>query len=529
MVVQRKTPGVYITEEDAFPPSIVGVQTSFPAFIGYTEKAEIAGKSVFNKPQKITSFAEYVSIFGKGFEAWFDIIETAENPDTVQVSFHDASGKRRCFQITQPTDNSFYLYASMKLFYDNGGEECYVVSVGAYFDATDPTKVAQIEEVNLATGLTAIGEIVGPTMLVCPDAMLLKPASKSEPFESTEFNAFWKKALKQCGQLQDRVAIIDVYGGQLLDQTSTDFTTDYNKAILNFRAGIGAKNLSYGAAYFPFLKTTAYPLNDINYTFFDPIKLRSVLSIQAKALYDDGSKQLVAVEKMMKRIGTDTPSQGDVNELNDGLLNALPILKELENAVAVQLGVLPPSGGIAGIYTQVDTNRGVWNAPANVSMTSVIAPTININNEMQGDLNVPLDGKAIDVIRQFPGRGTVVWGARTLLGNSNDWRYIQVRRTIIYIEQSIKSAMMPFVFAANDGKTWSTVVSAVSSFLQQTWSQGGLMGNTPQDAYSVECGLGSTMTSQDIMEGYMVVQVRLQMIRPDEFIELIIKQQMQEG
>jgi hypothetical protein len=162
-------------------------------------------------------------------------------------------------------------------------------------------------------------------------------------------------------------------------------------------------------------------------------------------------------------------------------------------------------------------------------MSAVIAPTLAINSKMQEDLNAPLDGKAVDVIRAFPGRGTIVWGARTLLGNSPDWRYIQVRRTVIYIEQSIKAAMQPFVFAANDGKTWSTVVSAVSGFLQQTWSQGGLFGSTPQQAFSVECGLGSTMTAQDILDGYMIVQVRLQLIRPAEFIILNFKQSMQEA
>jgi len=162
-------------------------------------------------------------------------------------------------------------------------------------------------------------------------------------------------------------------------------------------------------------------------------------------------------------------------------------------------------------------------------MTSVIGPTINISNEMQEDLNMPLDGKAVDVIRAFPGRGTLVWGTRTLLGNSPDWRYIQIRRTVIYIEQSIKQALMPFVFAANDGKTWSTVVAAVSNFLQQVWSEGGLIGATASEAYSVECGLGSTMTMQDVLDGYMIVEVRLQLVRPAEFIVLTIKQKMEDG
>ena len=108
-----------------------------------------------------------------------------------------------------------------------------------------------------------------------------------------------------------------------------------------------------------------------------------------------------------------------------------------------------------------------------------------------------------------------------------DWRYIQVRRTIIYIEQSIKNALQPFVFSANDSKTWSTVTAVVSNFLKQTWSQGGLAGAAPEDAYSVSCGLGSTMTAQDVLDGNMIVEVKVAITRPAEFIVLTFSQKMQ--
>jgi phage tail sheath protein FI len=121
----------------------------------------------------------------------------------------------------------------------------------------------------------------------------------------------------------------------------------------------------------------------------------------------------------------------------------------------------------------------------------------------------------------------VVWGARTLDANSLDWRYIQVRRTLVYIETSIKTALNQFVFAANDGKTWVAATAMVSGFLQGLWSQGGLMGDKASDAFTVQCGLGSTMTGMDILNGYMIVQVTLQMIHPAEFIELTFKQKME--
>ena len=202
-------------------------------------------------------------------------------------------------------------------------------------------------------------------------------------------------------------------------------------------------------------------------------------------------------------------------------------MSDIESTLADLTNVLPATAAMAGVYTFNDTDRGVWNAPANVALAGVIEPTLKIDNKQQADLNVPVDGKSVCAIREFAQRGTIVWGARTLDGNSNDYRYVQVRRTLIYVEQSIKLALNEFVFAPNVGKTWVNVVAMISSFLNTLWSQGGLMGAKADEAFTVECGLGSTMTGQDVLEGYMIVQVTLQMVRPAEFIELVFKQKME--
>ena len=97
---------------------------------------------------------------------------------------------------------------------------------------------------------------------------------------------------------------------------------------------------------------------------------------------------------------------------------------------------------MAGIYAMVDNTRGVWKAPANVSLNYVNSPTETISDLEQEDLNMPMNGKAINAIRTFPGEGIKVWGARTLDGNSQDWRYINVRRTMLFIEESVKNAAM---------------------------------------------------------------------------------------
>jgi len=189
--------------------------------------------------------------------------------------------------------------------------------------------------------------------------------------------------------------------------------------------------------------------------------------------------------------------------------------------------LITPSGAIAGVYAAVDSTRGVWNAPANITLNSVVRPSLRISEEQQGPINVPIDGKAINVIRDFVGRGPVVWGARTLDGNSMDWRYVNVRRTIVYIETWIKAALGDYVSATNDATTWRTVVRRVSDFLQDMWRQGGLSGVKASDAFGVQCGLGSTMTGADILEGRLILLVTVAVIRPAEFIELTFTQQLQ--
>jgi phage tail sheath protein FI len=145
-------------------------------------------------------------------------------------------------------------------------------------------------------------------------------------------------------------------------------------------------------------------------------------------------------------------------------------------------------------------------------------------------LNVDIiSGKSINAIRIFPGLGTLAWGARTLDGNSNDYKYINVRRTLIYIEQSIKEVTKAYVFAPNEATTWAKVEGIISHFLTEVWKQGGLAGPKPSDAFSVHVGLGTTMTSDDIKQGIMRVSAMVAVSHPAEFIILTIQQEMQKA
>ena len=189
---------------------------------------------------------------------------------------------------------------------------------------------------------------------------------------------------------------------------------------------------------------------------------------------------------------------------------------------------MAPSAGMAGIFADVDSTRGVWKAPANVNMDYVIRPTQVVSDEEQKGLNVDVDGgKSINVIRSFTGRGAaIVWGARTLAGNDNEWRYVSVRRFCNMVEESVKKACGQFVFEPNDANTWVRVRAMIENFLILQWRAGALQGAKPDHAFYVAVGLNQTMTAIDVLEGRMIVEIGMAVVRPAEFIILKFSQMM---
>jgi phage tail sheath protein FI len=206
------------------------------------------------------------------------------------------------------------------------------------------------------------------------------------------------------------------------------------------------------------------------------------------------------------------------------------IISNIVQAIRKELSTVPPSGAVAGVYAQVDGSRGVWKAPANVSLSAVSEPVEQIDFFDQEDLNVDVTGgKSINAIRTFTGLGTLVWGARTLAGNDNEWRYVPVRRFFNMVEESVKKSTSWAVFEPNDANLWTKVKSMIDNYLIQKWRQGALAGATPKDAFYVMVGLGQTMTAQDILEGRLVIEIGLAVVRPAEFIILRFSHKMQES
>ena len=500
-----KTPGVYIVEKSAFPNSVVEVATAVPAFIGHTEKASNSNKSLLKKPWRITSMAEYHTYFGGAPNPEF----TIEELDSASTETPDFTVGTTKYKISQ-TGGKYLLYYSMLMFYANGGGPCYVVSVGSYSDGVDK---------DLMIG--GIGELIKeqePTMVVIPETTLLDDIDKSA--------AVHQEMLSHCGyKMKNRIAILDIWEGF---RDRKDPAGDY---VLNFRNKIGTNFLDFGAAYYPWVNTSIVQNKDLSYlNIATKDKLQQMLTDELLPPGNrmDPAKQTELAAKIAE-IADATLPEVEKSLLNKTLAVISPVFNDIMKHMKDTLNLLPPGTAMAGIYTMVDNTRGVWKAPANVSMSTVVAPTVNITHDDQEELNVPLNGKSINAIRSFIGEGTLVWGARTLDGNSLDWRYINVRRTMIMLEESIKIASKAYVFEPNVANTWVTMKSMISNFLTGIWKRGGLAGASPDDAFSVHIGLGETMTAEDILEGILRITVLVAVTRPAEFIEITFQQQMQKS
>jgi phage tail sheath protein FI len=466
---EYKTPDTHIEEISKLPTSVSPVETAIPAFIGYTEFAEDQhGNSLTNIPKRITSLLEFEMFFGKAFPEDF-LVAVEQRGTDIEITIE-----------SRPITPKKYLYYSLQLFYVNGGGPCYVMSVGNL-----ATKVSNI---NFTQAFTILEKIDEPTLIVYPDACLLPT--------NDMYCSVINDALKHCNKMRDRFTIIDI-------PNALPTKTDSNAHVTsNFRNKVSddLEERKYGAAYFPYLNTN---LNF--YTTDENIKIQS-LSVD----------------------GIVIPDINDLEISNSIIKKERPaIYSAVKAKISKEFLQLPPSGGVAGVYARIDNNRGVWKAPANVSLNNVIAPAVQITDELASSLSIdPHSGKSVNAIRHFSGRGTLVWGARTLAGNDNEYRYIPVCRFLIYAEESIKKSISKFVFEPNDSNTWIKVQSMIESFLMKMWREGALAGEKPEAAFFVRIGLNQTMSAQDILEGRMIAEIGLALIRPGEFIILRLIQKM---
>ena len=490
MVSSYKTPGVYIEEIAKFPPSVVPVETAIPAFIGYTANTTYQGETLINRAVAVDSFLEFEQIFGAA---------AAITGLTVVV---DADGNI-VEGISDPNQGDlarFRLAYALRHFYDNGGGKCYIISIGNY--DTSSVTAAAIRDDYIA-GLAALAKEDEPTLMVFPDHL---PAASNDAAEIAAARASYHdvlvQALNQCATLGDRFLICNLWDG---DQAGRD-------GIEAFRNGIGTRNLCYGAVYHPYICTTlAWNWDEDGITISQPVGRD-----QDGNLITPGPQNEV------------TLTQLQVNEDDETRINTT-LYATVRQALDRYTVTLPPAAAVAGIYATVDRTRGVWKAPANESLASVKSLTVNIDTSLNDFMNVHTTGKSINALRFFTGKGYLVWGARTLAGNDNEWRYVPVRRFFNMAEESIQKATAFSVFEPNDANTWVKVKAMIENFLTIQWRAGALAGAKPDDAFYVRVGLGITMTAQDILEGRMNIEIGMAVVRPAEFIILKFSHKMQEA
>ncbi|MEM0998961.1 MAG: phage tail sheath C-terminal domain-containing protein [Bacteroidota bacterium] len=456
-----KTPGIYIEEVSSLPPSVVSAETAIPAFIGYTETGAPSSAAEAD-PVKISSMLEYTDTFGYGNAEAFTVTLDADDNITDISPTSALSG--------------FTMYYALKLFFENGGADCYIVSVGDY--------TSTISDTDLKSGLDTLEREDEPTMILFPDAPAIA--------DLDSYYSVYQQALSQCSDMKDRITLIDTMTyGDSVDTGNTDAIT----AIDDLRNKIGTQYLSYGAAYYPWLETIySYSYEDSGVTISQATRNNSL-----------------------------TPYGGTLADYSDTALSTYDsgFTATVRSALEDEAVTLAPSSAIAGIYTTVDNDRGVWKAPANISLNSVAKTTVKINDSDQASMNVDAtSGKSVNAIRYFSGQGNLVWGARTLDGNSSEWRYVSTRRFFAYVEDSLRSSTQWAVFQPNDSRTWVALKGLIRNFLSDLWRQGALTGAKEEEAFFVNLGQGSTMTQQDVLDGKLIIEIGMSVVRPAEFIIL---------
>ncbi len=572
-MAEYKTPGVYIQEISTLPASIVPVATAIPAFVGYTAQRIRNGETFGTKiPVRVTSYLEYKEIFGESFQETYTI--TITDGPTVAIA--------------NPANFSQYLMTyQVYMYFSNGGGPCWIVSVGDFVPSPSGN---DIDVNDLLAGIKVLEEEDEPTLLVVPEAamltainrktihdqMLAQCAKLQDRFALIEALHYPNQTVADdATDFRAEVGNSDLkYGAAYYPALKTILYRNFNpKAITvsDNRDGVGLgpfhgltlAQISEGQS---FARATIRINNNANIagdaftiggkTFTEGVEFAAaagnastaqalLVAIQAAA---DPAYTLSRQGETITLIATtpgeagaglvltysDAGANGGAVVSGSGTFSWAPPDKTLYNTIISSLQSklmdLYPSAAMAGVYARVDSQRSVWKAPANVDIRSILRPTVSVSHEEQENLNVDAtSGKSINVIRFFQGKGNLVWGARTLAGNDNEWRYIPVRRLYIFIEESVKKATEFVVFEPNDANTWLRVKTMIENFLANIWREGGLAGAKPEQAFFVSVGLGQTMTALDILEGRMNVEIGLAAVRPAEFIILKFSHKLQES
>jgi phage tail sheath protein FI len=566
------TPGVSVEEITKLPYSITLVDTAIPAFIGYTELIPVD----YDKKLKISSLLEYEQNFGKA------------KKESIQLK--DVEGKGVTAVAPQA---QFLMYYSLQMYFANGGGPCYIVAVEKYSAGVQLSllqsgldMIEDIEEPILIVFPDAVS-------LTEPNFYSLYNHT-TEKIEADTRNWFAildtyhgnsttsSNNLNTIGHFRDEVnstshaaayfphlktilnytfdengTAITHTGLQQAGQNSATFyegeiaALDELKSLASDEISGGSANAAVLADLLDQAIAIAEEVNetaDVKDALTDAIdEAKAVL----EAIHDGTIDDFIIPDDLDENAPI---FSGEFDALKAAILNVKDekgdadgvILKNLESSNSLLYNeikeairslkvVLPPSSAMAGVYGRVDSTRGVWKAPANVSLNYVMAPTEKVSDQEQSDLNIHVLGKSINAIRTFTGKGTLVWGARTLDGKDkkedgkdNEWKYVHVRRYYDMIEQSISEALGKFINEPNISYTWLRAKTMLENFLNQQWMDGALMGSTPKEAYEVKV-YGSKEPVTNNITDTMIVEIKIALVRPAEFIILNFSHKLQQS
>lgn len=503
---------------NAAPEVIKPVGTAIPAFIGYTPKADLHGHSYYNIPVRISSFAEFKKIF------LFDQSQ-AENQDKkpYHPSYHLVAqnevhtlGKyiqiedQQYAVLPDPT-SIYYFYNCIRHFFQNGGGDAYIISVGPYGKKSNiPLDHPKQRVVNphvklheLLTGLSALQNETEPTIYVCPEATLL----------SINDNATLMQAmLVQAQEMQSTVCLFDVIGGD------KSHPINLMQDVQIFRRSLGDKGLNHGVSYFPFVGTSLMSEGDIDFSNMFDGNLQNLAPLLEKK-----PASRMVISQLIKANEINSPNKLSPAQRHKVLQQYSAIYTEFTKHIIDLSNIIPTSSAMAGVYAMNDRNAGVWNDPVNVNIAGTNRLPLALNAFQQSFLHFDQAGhKPINTLHFLNTLGVLVWGARTLKGNHPQLQSISAQRTASYIQKSIQQFSTNFSHYPNATSTWSLMQTAIENFLHDIWNQGGLIGSMPNEAFQVQCGNNIALAEHDMADDQLRIRVKLALTKAQQFYEFDI-------
>src|SRR6185312_4532863 len=535
MSVAYSYPGIYIQELPLSTHTITPAPTSIAAFVGYTHPWKTL---LFNTAIQLFSFSDYEANFGGLYTSGLMVSDVARA-----------------------------VYA----FFLNGGTNCYVVGLSANATGPNPGDVWPVGPgaSGATTDFLAYGATIVPDVAGVGIQLTAREPADQIPMAASVTNLRASTAVSG----NDTFDLIITYGTRVevyrslklstapgatgsLDQVINPVSSLVTISPLGGGPSYGTKFTSapavqvfqleiVGSGAAPVV-TTAYAASDFIAQFqantsLDNVEIFNILlvpgstdnSVLSAALEFAERKRAFAIVDAPLQAVASGPSPQNIVTLaatvptsQNGALY-FPWLQTTDPVSGMPMAQAP-CGYVAGIYAATDTARGVWKAPAGLatSLLGTVGPVqTGVMNDMQQGV---LNQKAINCMRTFSGTGTVVFGARTLVGADDNTafaqsKYVPVRRMTLFIEQTLLANLKWAVFEPNDEPLWLALRSSIEAFLLSLFNQGALQGSTPSDAFQVKCD-ASTTTAADQQNGIVNIVIGVALLKPAEFVIITISQ-----